>query len=629
MKAVIALQVSLVFLLCLSEVVWASPPRALLPEAEQMLVQYDKGIGRGGICSLKLRLTELGFGLVRDYKRSGLLKVQCPDLVGFQQAASIADDISGVLHCEPVYECKASSIPNDEWYWLQWNMMNVGYEQAWEQCLKDAVFSNAAVIAVLDTGVAYEDHQDSSYSYERAPDFAGVTFVDGYDVIGDDYHPNDDNGHGTWVCGIAAQATNNNIGVASIGFGCRIMPVKVLNEYQCGDTASLVEGMYYAVDNGADVLNCSLGFAWYYSHSQILEDAVSYATQNGVLIVGSAGNRDLPYVEFPAAYSSCLAVGAASRRMSAEDSCERADYSCYGVALDLVAPGGTSDDADEDYYPDAVLAQSFDGGDPLRWDYWWADGTSAAAAHVSAVAGVLMSIGFDREQAMSTIKATASRSNWAYYLKSDSYYFGDSELLPGSQVKDDAASVASEEQGSPGSDSFLGFKMSGFDCEVGYGLLNAGRALSYAMDGLAPTFAQYEASVITTAEMGCDGQYGHAHVSVVLQNPGGTQTPAAGVTVYGYWKGSVFGSDSEVTGADGCCVLDSSPSNEMNPTFEFVVTNIVKSGTPFAEDEEISETDIMSGDAMIVVPIRATGPNLDPGNVDYVPWYIDPSHPIY
>ena len=594
MRSAQAIGSILVFILLASAAVFAVEgiEGAVVPPG-QILIQYERNMGAVEFGSLCSRLSELGFGFVRHYARSCVLKVQVPCGDDSESAIAKALGVPGVRHAETPFACFACGKPNDEWYWLQWNLRQIGYEQAWDALLKDAAFTDPAVIAVLDTGVAYEDYTDSKYHYERAPDLVQTEFVAGYDAINDDYHANDDNGHGTFVCGVIAQSTNKVIGCASMAFGCKIMPVKVLGEFQTGDTASLVEGIYYAVDNGADVLNISLGFSWYFSRSEILSDAVAHAAQSGVVIIASAGNSALPYVKFPAAYNECLAVGASIFKNDPND-VSKASYSNYGVALDLMAPGGNFRDENKDLYPDAILAQSFDGGRPSGcWDLWWAAGTSAAAGQVSAIAGVLISLGLDREQVLAVLKGTASNVAWV-----------------------------------PGQSSLAAVKE--FDCKTGYGLVNVHKALQCALTGVTPQFPEYQVSISNWTEVLSDGKRrGVADVSVsqkLFWSGLTSYWPVKDVTVYGYWKGSAVGADSKKTDDKGKSKFESEKTSEQNPRFEFVITNTVKGGKDFSASL-VTCGDVTTGDALIVRPLRSTGGALD--SELYSPWLTGPDQGIY
>jgi subtilisin family serine protease len=221
--------------------------------------------------------------------------------------------------------------------------------------------------------------------YRQAPDLGDTLFVGGYDFINNDSHSNDDDGHGTHVTGTIAQSTNNGKGVAGIAFNTTIMPVKVLDATGSGTYQQVADGIYYAVDNGAKIINMSLGGS---SPAQSLEDAVAYAYNNGVTVVAACGNSNTASCDYPAAYDSyVIAVGAT------EYDGTRAPYSSYGTGLDLVAPGGnTGTDLNNDGYADGVLQQTF-SDTPVDWSYWFFQGTSMATPHVTGVAALLMSTG--------------------------------------------------------------------------------------------------------------------------------------------------------------------------------------------------------------------------------------------
>ena len=247
-----------------------------------------------------------------------------------------------------------------------------------------------------DSGTLFYDDVESgpgsweTTKYEQAPDLAGTSFVAGYDFINDDDHSNDDDGHGTHVTGTIAQSTNNGLGVAGIAFNCTIMPVKVLDCAGSGTAASLADGILYAANNGARVVNMSLGFPPDVTPADLpaVTEAVQYAyTEKDCILVAASGNDGVGTVSLPGAYLEVIAVGAVHSAGA------RADYSQYGPQLELVAPGGDSVDRNEDGYIDGVLQQTF-GDVPTDWSaYWFYTGTSVAAPHVSGIAALLISTG--------------------------------------------------------------------------------------------------------------------------------------------------------------------------------------------------------------------------------------------
>lgn len=294
--------------------------------------------------------------------------------------------------------------PNDRLFERQWNFRMIGAERTWG--IQKG--SSAVAAAILDTGIAYEDFGP----YRRAPDWAEGVFLPGFDFVNGDSHPNDDNGHGTHVASTIAEATNNVEGVAGLAFGCRLMPVKVLDQEALGSFFDVAEGVDYAVSftqagvNPVKVINLSLGGEF---PSETTRRAIDRAVGAGVTVVAAAGNDNLGTVWFPAALPNVIAVGAVDGRK------QRARYSNYGSALDVVAPGGDNRrDDDGNGRPDGVLQQTFDAETAAtegRYDdfaYFYYQGTSMATPHVAALAALLVSQGITQPAAVkAAIESTA------------------------------------------------------------------------------------------------------------------------------------------------------------------------------------------------------------------------------
>lgn len=286
--------------------------------------------------------------------------------------------------------------PDDRFYDAQWNLEQIGAERMWGI----QTGSSDVIVAVLDTGIAYEDFG----RYRKAPDWGGTRFVAGFDFVNGDSHPNDDEFHGTHIASTIAEATDNAIGVAGIAFGCAIMPVKVLDANGDGTSFDVADGIDFAVANGAKVINLSLGGP---ADSTTVRQAVDRAVAAGVTVVAAAGNAGIGSVEYPAALPNVIAVGAVDVRKA------QAPYSNFGSALDVVAPGGDGDrDDNHDGLADSIFQQMPDPDalDVGRFDvfgYFGLDGTSSATAHVSALAALLYSQGITEPAA---VQAAIERS---------------------------------------------------------------------------------------------------------------------------------------------------------------------------------------------------------------------------
>lgn len=277
-----------------------------------------------------------------------------------------------VQAAEPLYsEHEDAFIPNDPDFSKQWNLKMIHMPAAWDRSKGKGV-----VVAVIDTGIAYENYG----RFHRVPDLAGAHFAPGYDFVNDTQHPDDDQGHGTHVAGTIAQATNNRIGVAGIAPLATLMPVKVLNAQGMGNSADIADAIRWAADHGAKVINLSLGGGMY---SSVMANAVKYANKKGVTVVAAAGNTGRGKVEYPAAYPSVIAVGAVGPNG------KKAQYSSWGEALDLVAPGGDKSQGPEG----GILQNTIDGRDPSRSVFAAYQGTSMAAPHVAGVAALLYAAG--------------------------------------------------------------------------------------------------------------------------------------------------------------------------------------------------------------------------------------------
>ena len=314
-----------------------------------------------------------------------------------------------VEYAVPDYIAHAAGfVPNDPgfgsapggWANTQWDFAGpwgVDAPDAWQEAIAaGAPGGRGVVVAVLDTGLAYENHG----RFRKAPDFPRGRVVHPYDFVDGDRHPNDENGHGTHVTMTIAEATNNRVALTGLAYGVKIMPLRVLDSEGSGDASSISRAIRFAARHGARVINMSLEFDTSVTASQIPEivSAVRYAHRKNAVMVAASGNEADSAVAYPARTTHVIAVGATT-----QDGCQ-ADYSNSGAGLKLVAPGGGSDAPNADNPSDQqnchpgideppIFQQTFSRDGRVRSfalrgaEY---EGTSMACPHVAASAALLI-----------------------------------------------------------------------------------------------------------------------------------------------------------------------------------------------------------------------------------------------
>jgi serine protease len=265
-------------------------------------------------------------------------------------------------------------------------------------------------VAILDTGVAYENYVDPADGrvYAKAPDWGSVRFLPGRDTVNNDDHPNDDEFHGTHVASTVAEGTNNTLAVTGLAFDCAIMPVKVLDDFGEGTFFEVAEGIDFAsASSEVKVINMSLGADGF---SETVKRAVDRAYSKGVILVAAAGNTGRPGIDFPASLPNVIAAGAVDARG------QRASYSSTGSELELMGPGGNCDrDDDGDGNRDCVFQQMPDPdfvaeGIFTEFCVCGLDGTSMASPHVAAAAALLISQGITEPDAVrAALQQTAEK----------------------------------------------------------------------------------------------------------------------------------------------------------------------------------------------------------------------------
>lgn len=309
------------------------------------------------------------------------------------QNSSLKNDTE---YIEPNYIYNPLEQPNDPDYHKQWNLKNINIESAWDDSQGEGI-----TVAVIDTGVT------------PVPDLQKTEFVAGYDFVNDKINAYDDQGHGTHVAGTIAQSTNNNYGVAGVAYKAKIMPIKVLSASGGGTISDIAEGIKFAADHEANVINMSLGGG---GASRLMEEAINYAYNKGVVIVAAAGNSNENSSSYPARYPKVISV-------SALDSAgEKAPYSNFGAGVDISAPGGSEGGK--------IIQETIDPdtGNPVFEGF---QGTSMASPHVAGVVALIKASGVSNPEDVLQILKTSSVK-----VKEDPLnHFGSGKLDAGSAVK--------------------------------------------------------------------------------------------------------------------------------------------------------------------------------------------------
>ena len=325
-----------------------------------------------------------------------------------------------IEYAEPNFIAQTQFVPNDPYYassgaWRQsfqdlWGLQNIAAETAWN-------FSQGAgvVVAVIDTGIDYNHEDISTNVWTNPGEIPGNNvdddrngFVDdvrGWDFVTiddtpPDNDPIDDFGHGTHVAGTIAAVGNNAVGIIGVAPKARVMALKGLDKRGTGSLTDLANAVYYAADNGAQVINASWG--GFGTTPQTLIDAITYAHDiKNVVFVAAAGNNNWDvgsqdYGFWPANIRDSIAISAFDHTDT------KASFSNFGAKIDVAAPGGgDTDSTGLIYLPNrSILSLKSAISDPaiaapgliLANNYLRQAGTSMAAPHVAGVAALVRSL---------------------------------------------------------------------------------------------------------------------------------------------------------------------------------------------------------------------------------------------
>jgi hypothetical protein len=259
------------------------------------------------------------------------------------------------------------------------------------------------VVAVIDTGVAYETYSDNSGDYAPVPSLSGSAIVAPWDFVNNDGHANDDHQHGTHIASSIASAGS----VEGVASGAALMPLKVLDENNAGTELYLIEAIHHAVDEGADVINMSLSFDLRYMPSPAMLEALERAADYDIVMVAAAGNNGADVISYPAASPLVLAVGATDASGDGV-----APYSNRSNRVDVLAPGGQMDaDLNGDGLADGVVAETINPADPTETGLWMYAGTSQAAALVSGAVVNMLAMGALPEEIGPALEWAAWKQN--------------------------------------------------------------------------------------------------------------------------------------------------------------------------------------------------------------------------
>ncbi|WP_052504593.1 S8 family serine peptidase [Rossellomorea aquimaris] len=307
--------------------------------AERVIVKLKKPVDKAAIEGYEVLANQ-------ENNAAPIVTMDVPDGQGVESFIKDLENDSDVEYAEPDHLIKLNHVPNDSYYSLQWHHQNIESERTWDQTKG----SSDVVVAVIDNGVDV-DH----------PEFAG-RIVAPYDTV---YNTTTmtKGDHGTHVAGIIGSSMDNWMGLAGVAPETSIMPIDAFFNEESAYSSDVIEGIYYAVNNGADIINMSLGNYYY---SSVYNDAIQYAYDNGVVVIAAAGNDNTSDSHYPSSYPNVISVASTTEYDT------KSGFSNYGYDIDIAAPGSS------------ILSTLPDS------EYGWMDGTSMASPVVAGVAALIL-----------------------------------------------------------------------------------------------------------------------------------------------------------------------------------------------------------------------------------------------
>ncbi|MFK7681602.1 S8 family peptidase (plasmid) [Priestia megaterium] len=324
----------------------SEPPTAFEPN--QLIIKFNENvcehraaeIHRKNKCEIFLKNDNLGFHLVYTTKN-------------VKKLIDIYNKLDEVEYVEPNYIFKASYIPNASFYPFQYGPQKVQAPSAW-----DVTRSNSSIrIAIIDTGVQL-NHPDLTSK-----------LLPGYNFVDENTNSRDGNGHGTHVAGIAGMAP-----LASV------LPLRALDNTGNGTLTNIANAIIYAADQGAQVINLSLGGS---QGSLTLENAINYTWDKSSVILTATGNEGTNTLTYPAYYENAIAVA------STDSNDQKSSFSNYGTWVEVAAPGSN-------------ILSTYIGS-----NYAYLSGTSMACPHVAGLTALLAAQGKNNVEIREDIQSTA------------------------------------------------------------------------------------------------------------------------------------------------------------------------------------------------------------------------------